>query len=219
MATRLLLLIPTKSYRTHDFMSAAEKLGLELVIATNQPQTLTDLAPGKILILDFNKPDEASQTILQWTQQKRLDAIVPVDEEGTIVAARAAEILQLPGNTVESVRAARDKQRMRERLTEASLLQPQFQVVATTTDPATIAVTFPAVIKPLFLSASRGVMRVDTPEEFCTAFHRLKKILIDPDVVAISGKLAEKILIESFIPRAEGRFSRRNGFGAGKDKS
>jgi biotin carboxylase len=59
------------------------------------------------------------------------------------------------------------------------------------------------VLKPLFLSASRGVMRADNPEQFAVAFQRLSALLCLPDVRQRGGPLARQILVESFVPGQE----------------
>ena len=38
--TRLLLLLPTRTYRTEDFIDAARALGVDLVCASEKPRTL-----------------------------------------------------------------------------------------------------------------------------------------------------------------------------------
>src|SRR5207245_3625408 len=61
---------------------------------------------------------------------------------------------------------------------------------------------FPCVLKPLRLSASRGVIRADTPAAFVTAFERLRRILAEPDVAAC-GEPARRMLVEEFVPGRE----------------
>jgi biotin carboxylase len=52
------------------------------------------------------------------------------------------------------------------------------------------------------LSASRGVIRADNPDEFITAFHRITRILKQPDVVTM-GDAAKHILVEGYIAGRE----------------
>src|SRR5213076_2358536 len=52
------------------------------------------------------------------------------------------------------------------------------------------------VLKPLRLSASRGVIRADTPAEFVAAFERIKRILEQTGC-------ARSILVEEFVPGCE----------------
>jgi hypothetical protein len=59
------------------------------------------------------------------------------------------------------------------------------------------------VLKPVRLSASRGVMRADNPQSFVTAQGRLRAILADPQTAAECGDRARQYLIEEFIPGYE----------------
>ena len=94
---------------------------------------------------------------------------------------------------------------MRKVLTAAGLPSPRFELVSVSADPAEIAtrVTFPCVLKPLSLSASRGVIRANNSEEFVDAFRRIVSILDAPDVKSRKDARARQILIEDFIPGVE----------------
>src|SRR4029077_7094914 len=63
-------------------------------------------------------------------------------------------------------------------------------------------VPYPCVVKPLRLSASRGVIRADTPAQFVAAFERVRRLLAPPEVVACGGA-ARRILVEEFVPGRE----------------
>src|SRR4029453_3664688 len=62
--------------------------------------------------------------------------------------------------------------------------------------------SYPCVLKPLVLSASRGVIRADEPAAFEAAFHRVRAILADPEVAAL-GDGTDQILVETFVPGVE----------------
>jgi biotin carboxylase len=202
---RLLLLMTTTTYRAHDFLEAARRLGIEAVVGSDREQALADLTPGKSLALDFLHPEVGTQAIIAFTKNRPLDAIVAVDDDGALVAATASEALGLSHNSVASIDAARNKYRMRQMLAAAGVPTPQFWCFATDIDPGDIAcqVRFPCVVKPLFLSASRGVIRADTPEQLRRACQRLRAILCLPDVMARGGALAQQFLVETFIPGQE----------------
>ena len=72
-------------------------------------------------------------------------------------------------------------------------------------DPATIAISisYPCVLKPVRLSASRGVIRADNAQSFVSAHARLRAILADPETAAACGDRARQYLIEEFIPGYE----------------
>jgi biotin carboxylase len=202
---RVLLLMTTTTYRAHDFLVAARRLGIEAVVGTDREHTLADLTPGRILGLDFLHPQQGTQAVLDLARNRPLDAIVAVDDDGMLVAATASEALALSHNSVASVHAARNKHRTRQILAEAGRLVPQFWCFSTDDDPTRVAhqISFPCVVKPLFLSASRGVMRADNPEQFHVAFQRLCALLRRPDILERGGSLARQILVETFIPGQE----------------
>jgi len=94
---------------------------------------------------------------------------------------------------------------MRDVLAAAGAPSPRFAVFSIDDDPRDVArrVSFPCVVKPLFLAASRGVIRANDPVEFAAAFHRLDAILRRPEVAAQGGPLARQVLVETYIPGVE----------------
>src|SRR5262249_28641463 len=91
---RLLLLLPTRTYRTEAFVAAAESLEVDLVCASERPSTLEHLAPDSLMTLDFADPDAAARQIAGWGRRP-LDAVVGVDDQTATVAAAIAERLGL----------------------------------------------------------------------------------------------------------------------------
>ncbi len=69
-------------------------------------------------------------------------------------------------------------------------------------DPVDVAssVSFPCVVKPTSLSASRGVIRANDPREFVVAHARLRSIL--ESVAGASGE-NDRYIVERYIPGAE----------------
>ena len=202
---RILLLLPTKTYRAEAFLSAASQLDVEVAIGSDQPQTLSELSPRKSFVVNFNKPDRATLEIIAFAKTHPIDAIVGVDDDTTILVAMASKALSLPHNSIASADATRSKYQMRKILAEAGIPSPRFDLFSTDDDPAGTSrrVSFPCVLKPLSLSASRGVIRANNPDTFVEAFRRVVAILDLPDVEARGDTRAEQILVEDFIPGVE----------------
>ncbi len=203
---RVMLLIPSASYRAPDFMAAASRLGVEVVVGTDQANPLQDAEGGRLVALDFAQPERGADQIEAYATMHPLDMIVAVDDGGTLLAARAARRLELPYNTVAAVEATRDKSRMRARLEAAGVPRPAWHVLPTSIDPAEAATTleYPVVVKPLALSASRGVIRADTPAEFVEAFRRVTAILDAPEAIDECGvEFADRVLVEGYLPGVE----------------
>ncbi|MBI2525436.1 MAG: ATP-grasp domain-containing protein [Candidatus Rokubacteria bacterium] len=202
---RLLLLIPTSTYRTEDFVAAASQLGVDLVIASERPSVMSGEFPDHLLTLPFHDPEAAARQVEALARERPIHAVVPVDDVTTVVGAVIAERLGLPAaNPVAAVSATRNKLRMRAMLARAGVPGPDHIAFAATEDPAAAArrVPYPCVLKPLMLSASRGVIRADDEAEFVRAFRRIAAILADPEVQAL-GEGADRILVERFIPGVE----------------
>ena len=61
----LLLLIPTTSYRTTDFMAAARQLGVDVVVGSDQCQVLEKHAKGATVLVDFKQIERGVKQILR----------------------------------------------------------------------------------------------------------------------------------------------------------
>ena len=131
-------------------------------------------------------------------------AVVAVDDLTTVTAAAVAERLGLRANSVAAVSAARNKHEMRQRLAQAGVPHPRFRLVSLDQDPTMVAFhsMYPCVLKPLTLSASRGVIRANDEGEFVAALLRIGKLLARDDV-SVEGDRARFVLVEEFIPGAE----------------
>ena len=203
-AKRLLLLIPTRTYRTEDFMEAAGRLDVDLVVASEQPNVMAGEFPDHLLTLPFDDPAAAARAIAEYARMRPIHAVVPVDDGTTLVGAAIAERLGLRCNSTGAVATARNKLRLRERLAAAGVPGPAFTAFGVTEDARAAAqrVRYPCVLKPLVLSASRGVIRANDAPGFATAFARVAALLADPEVRAL-GEGTDQILVEDFVPGAE----------------
>jgi formate-dependent phosphoribosylglycinamide formyltransferase (GAR transformylase) len=197
---RLLLLTTSNSYRSRAFITVAGELGVEIVRGVNIPKPLAELY-GIRLALDFSQPDEAVAEIVEAAQDEPFDAILAVDDTGTLLAARASAALGLPHNEPRAAEAARNKYRMRQLLSAGGIPCPWFRCFSGDEELATIAATlpYPVVVKPLLLSGSRGVIRANDSEEFLHAVERLKQLLRRMGGTGEGGS----ILVESYLPGGE----------------
>jgi biotin carboxylase len=201
---RLLLLLPTTTYRTQAFLDAARTLGVDVVCASEEPSTFEAQAPDHLLTLDFADPDASAVKVAAFADRRPLSAVVGVDDLTTVAAAAIAERLGLRSSAVAAVTAARDKHQMRQCLAAAGVPIPRFRRIALKDDPflAARGVAFPCVLKPLALSASRGVIRANTVDQFIAAFRRIAALL-QRDDVEVGGDAAQFLLAEEYVPGVE----------------
>ncbi len=196
----VLLLTTPNTYRAQAFLAAAERLGVEVVIATDMQAELA-ASWGQQLGLDFQRIEQAVAAIEAFAAERPLDAIIAVDDSGSLLAARASAALGLAHNAPDAAEAARDKFIMRTLLARAGVPSPPFQRYTTGDDLHALAelVEYPCVVKPLRLNGSRGVIRANNPREFVAAATRLSALLetIDPTLGP------KPFLVERFIPGFE----------------
>ena len=202
---RVLLLLPTTSYRTPDFLAAAQRLGLDVTVASEEASTMEPLNPSGLLTLDFADLAACAETAAAFAATTPIDAVVGVDERTAVVAAAVAARLGLPHDAVAAVAAAGNKAVMRQRLAEAGVLAPRHRLFSTAADPrdASRQASYPCVLKPTFLAASRGVIRADDPAQFVEAWRRIADILAQPAVKERGSAAAGEILVEDFVAGEE----------------
>jgi biotin carboxylase len=185
---RVVLVVPTATYKATDFVLAAEALGVEVVVASDEAPPL-----ARSVVVDLDDAEAAAGLLAVLDDGLPVDAVVAVDDRGAVLAAAAAARLGLPGNPPEAVAATRDKAAMRRRLGAAEVEQPTYRVVPPGADPVAAAadVGYPVVVKPSGLSGSVGVIRADDPVALAVAADRTRALW--------DGEL----LVERFVPGPE----------------
>jgi biotin carboxylase len=187
---RVLLVASKTGYQVNEFHGAAERVGVDLVLATDRCHVLDNPWDDDAIALPFGDPAEAID-IEALRARGPFDGILAVGDGPALVAARCAEQLGLRFHPSVAVSAANDKQRTRERFRAGGLKVPEFRMAGDAAGQAEDQ-RFPCVLKPLHSSASRGVIRANTPEEFTAAVARIRKI---------TGE--EEPLVEDFLPGRE----------------
>ena len=202
---RVLLLATTTGYQTRAFGEAAERVGAELVFATDRCHLIDDPWRDGAIPIRFHDEAASVAAILEATRTHPIDGVLVVGDRPAVIAARVAEALGLPGHPPAAAAAARNKHATRECLRAAGLAVPWFRPVPVAAAPGSMAptLTFPCVVKPLALSGSRGVMRADDPASFCEAFLRLRALLEAPDIRTERNEAHRTVIIEGFIPGRE----------------
>ena len=189
---RAVVILPSTTYRAGDFVMAAESLGVDLVVASEQPPPF-DMG-DRYLQIDCSDPERAAEAIVRLGDDVPVDGVVAADDRGVVTAAIAGSWLGLAANDPSAARATRDKAAMRQRLRASEVPQPQYRLVGEREDATTAAqaVGYPLVVKPLSRSASQGVLRVDRADDLEPALRRVR---------AIVGE--ESLLLEEYMPGAE----------------
>lgn len=195
---RVLLLVPARTYRAADFLTAAARVGAGLVIGSDGALPL-----GGLPVVRADPGDPGRSACRLIAEAGPVAAVVAADTPMLILAAAVAARLGLAHNPAEAVIAATDKTQQRRRWADAGIGQPAFQIVPAAASEARLRqaaaqVGYPCVVKAVSLSASQGILRADDPAAAAAAAGRIRQIL------ATAGRPGnEPLLIEEYVPGRE----------------
>lgn len=198
---QLLLLSSTTGYQARAFRQAAAKIGVPLLLASNRCHQLEDPWRDRAIAIRFEEPEESAATIAEFARENPIYGVVAIGDAPTISAAYTSKLLGLRYHNPEAVEISRNKFLSRQRYALAGLAGPGFIRIPKNSDPAQRAgeIDFPCVLKPLVLSASRGVIRANDSAEFVRAFQRIRTLLESADVQKMRDPGAKWIQVEDFI--------------------
>lgn len=192
---RVLLLVPARTYRATDFLVAAGRLGLDVVVGSDGA-----LALDRRLVVRVDPGDLEASVDRLLARSGPVDAVVAVDTPMLVLAAAVAARMGLTHNRVEAVRAAADKATQRRRWAAAGVAQPAFRILPADASTgalkkAAAQVGFPCVVKAVSLSGSQGVLRADDERGAAAASARIRQVL------GVAGRPAdEPLLVEAYVP-------------------
>ncbi len=204
-APRVLLVAAATGYQVRSFDGAAARLGVELALATDRCHRLDDPWRDGAVPIRFHDEDGAVQAILEAAAAAPFDAVLAVGDRPALIGALAARALGLRGHPPGAVRVAGHKLETRTRLRAAGLRTPWFRSIPVDAgnDALLQRVACPCVVKPPGLSASRGVIRADTPAELVAAAGRLRRLLATPEVRALRDPANDAMIVEEYVPGRE----------------
>ena len=200
---RILLIAATTGYQVRVFAETAERIGMDVVLATDRCLHLDDPWADQAIAVRFQDPFTYADSLAE--AGTRVDGIVAVGDRPAFLASIAAERLGLPFHPSAALDACRNKYLTRERFRAAGLRVPDYRRFALFEEPSTAAreVAYPCVLKPLGLSASQGVIRADDAAQFVSAFERIRAILETRDIAGLKDEQNRHVQVEHYIPGRE----------------
>jgi biotin carboxylase len=201
MRERVLLVAPANSYRTFSYLDAARRLGVEATLASEGEHALVaGMFDG--VHVDLQQPG-ALDVLLATAQQRPFAGVVATDDASVELGSKVAQALGLPHNAPEAARLSRRKDLARTRLQDAGLPVPAHRSLdlGKALAPQLQKISYPCVVKPLALSASRGVIRVNDSHEMAAACERIGVMLLQEYPHATEERT--HVLVEAFIAGPE----------------
>jgi biotin carboxylase len=192
-------------------MDAVRGLGMpaEVVVGAERHNALEAQAGGGTIVVDFERPERCFGTVFASHRDSPFGAVVSSDDTSSLLAATLCRELGLPHHSVEAVQCSRDKLSMRRRMSEAGIPVPRFAPIdrdlsaEAALDLIANDVGFPCVLKPVALSASRGVIRVNAADQVGEVLERVRLIIAEaastPTVLAESYLTGDEVAVEGLM--------------------
>jgi biotin carboxylase len=199
VSQRLLLFAATTGYQIRVFADAARRLGVDTTLAADRCNRLDDPWGDHSIAVKF---DYRMPQSVETFRGMQFDGVAAVGDRPAVLAAEVAASLGIPFHPPGAAQACQDKYLARQLYQAAGLPAPAFFRAALTGDAGALArrAPYPCVLKPLGLSASRGVIRANDQAEFVAAFGRIRALLEkNPDLRRLRQ---HSVQVESYI---EGR--------------
>lgn len=158
------------------YINAAQELGATVsIIVPKENNELDEVSQAKadtVVVADDLSLSALLEAATAIHASNPVTTVVAGLEFVVSQTAHIARALELPGLDPETVELVRNKAAMRTRLQEAGVRTVRFAKASTATDieHAAEKVGFPAVIKPLDMAGSIGVVRVNDPIELLAAY-------------------------------------------------
>ncbi len=198
------VLLPSTTYRAADFVRAAEGLGVDLIVASENPPPF-DMG-DRYLQVDCSDPYLAAEAIVGIGDGTPIDGVVAADDAGVVAAAIAGQKLGLRANEPAAAAATRDKGMQRELLRAGEVPQPRFARIPPDDGglEAAAAVGYPLVVKPVDRAAGQGVIRVDHPGDLAPAVARARSIVGDGAELLLEELMrGEEVALEGLMRDGE----------------
>lgn len=200
MAGPVLLAAPASSYRIGPYLHAARRIGVPMLVVSEGEHALLPAGTRGIRV-EFREQESAIATVLDAVREAGVRAVLASDDATVEFASRLGAALALPHNPPASARISRRKDLARLAQRDAGLPVPDFRTVdlEAPLPPQLRGVSYPAVVKPLAMSGSRGVIRADDEARLRAAIERVRPIAAE----ARDPQERRTLLVESFLPGVE----------------
>lgn len=196
----LLLIAPAKSYRISPYLKAALALNLKTLIVSNSRYSLvSEIAQG--VTVDFNNQKQAEGIIFESIRGLDIKCVLATDDSCVSLSNQIAKKLNLAHNQSSATLLTQRKDLARKAAQIFGCNTPNYQVLELQHfKQYSSLVNYPVVVKPLSLSASKGVIRANNEHQFAAACKTIEVIL---DRSNVFGYERNHILVEGYLDGPE----------------
>jgi biotin carboxylase len=177
---RVVFLAPAYPAEMPEFTRGLAEVGARVIGVTDQPAAALSAGVRRHLhdhlqVRSLMNEDALVEDVVRALRGREPDRVETLWEPLVVAAARIREALGVPGMSVDTVRAFRDKQLMKERIAAAGLRVPRAERVRGATEARAAAerIGFPLILKPIAGAGSADTFRVDSTKELEAALQRM----------------------------------------------
>ena len=176
---KLLLVIPENSYKSNDFVTSAEKLDLDFLVITDSQQVSGQFS-DTVIIHSFD--EELENDVKEKLQD--VTHILPVDHSALKFSAYLVDLLKAKGNNTKSINTAMNKFESRNIFNSISKIKIQNAIVKKIQDiEQFINENGTSVLKPIYGTASKSVIKVESFQENKAEVEKLMQDCSDQDLI------------------------------------
>ena len=176
---KLLLVIPENSYKSNDFVTSAEKLDLDFLVITDSQQVSGQFS-DTVIIHSFD--EELENDVKEKLQD--VTHILPVDHSALKFSAYLVDLLKAKGNNTKSINTAMNKFESRNIFNSISEIKIQNAIVNKIEDiEIFINKNGTSVLKPIYGTASKSVIKVESFQENKAEVEKLMQDCTDQDLI------------------------------------
>ena len=176
---KLLLVIPENSYKSNDFVTSAEKLDLDFLVITDSQQ-VSDQFSDTVIIHSFDK--ELDNDVKEKLED--VTHVLPVDHSALRFSGYLVDLLNAKGNDTKSINNAMNKFESRNIFNSISEIKIQNAIVEKIEDiELFINENGTSVLKPIYGTASKSVIKIESFQENKVAVEKLMQDCSDQDLI------------------------------------
>jgi biotin carboxylase len=180
---RVVFFAPTYPVEMVQFTRGLAEVGAEVYGVADAPKEslpkgLRDSMHGYLQVPRIMDEDDVMNRVSTWLKGKSIDRVLANWEPLTIMAARLRERWGLPGMSVDTVTAFRDKQIMKERVKAAGLRVPRSMRVRTEAEIRAAAeeIGYPLCLKPIAGAGSADTHKVRDAAELSAVIKLMRHV-------------------------------------------
>ncbi len=183
----------------------AKEMGLQTAVTDYNKNAYGMKLADFPIVMSTRDVDGTVRVAKQFAKTHRIDGVITVGTDASLTVAAVQHALDLPGNRIDVAEATTNKIKMRRRLREHGIPEPEFHACWSYNDvmEASRELGYPFVIKPADNMGARGVMKVKGPEVVRFAYERAKNATPRGEIICESFMDGPELSIDALVWNGE----------------